>query len=62
MNTKTKTEALNACDELDRIFDELIANRPRMSVRYKLAAHKRYYTTLAEIHQALGRTNPPQDD
>lgn len=62
MDTKTKQEALDACDELDRMFDELITNRPRMTIRYKLDAHKRYYTTLVEIHQALGRTNPPQGD
>lgn len=62
MDTKTKTEALAACDELDRIFDELIANRPRMTIRYKLAAHKRYYKQVCELYQALARTNPPQGD
>ena len=62
MNTKTKQEALAACDGLDRLFDELITNRPRMTIRYKLDAHRRYYKQVAEIHQALARTNPPQDD
>lgn len=62
MDTKTKQEALAACDELDQIFEEMLAKHKPGTIRYKLAAHKRYYKQLGEIYQALERTNPPQDD